>query len=321
MKRYISILFIIVFLVSCGGGKDSDEKNATGSVSGSVTDNDTGAVLSGVKVKLEKLEVDTDGDGLYEMKNIEVGENIISASKFGYVDYSNKIGVTEGENISHDIVLLPSAVQMPNEGLVAYYPFKGDAKDKSANSNHGLVFGATLIQDRFGAENNAYDFDGIDDYIELKNSDSLDTKNAISIFAWIKSQGSAGPILNYCTNCWGVHLWETAGISGNELFVRFTDRNLSVTTALRVDDVLVDGEWAFVGATYDSNTGVAKLWLNGNEIENINIGKFDLSTQYPVRIGMRDGDSRVFSGGIDDIYIYNRAITDAEVLKLYHLQQ
>ena len=50
-------------------------------------------------------------------------------------------------------------------GLVAWYPFDGNASDMSRNGNHGTVNGATLGTDRFGEENKAYSFDGVDDYV------------------------------------------------------------------------------------------------------------------------------------------------------------
>jgi hypothetical protein len=50
-----------------------------------------------------------------------------------------------------------------SNGLVAHYPFNGNANDESGNGNHGTVHGAKLTQDRFGNPNSAYYFDGIDD--------------------------------------------------------------------------------------------------------------------------------------------------------------
>ena len=55
------------------------------------------------------------------------------------------------------------------EGLVAYYPFNGDANDKSGNGNDGTVFGAITTADRFGNENAAYEFDGTNDYIQVES--------------------------------------------------------------------------------------------------------------------------------------------------------
>jgi len=54
--------------------------------------------------------------------------------------------------------------QIPTAGLVAHYPFNGNANDESGNANHGTVYDATLVPDRFGNANSAYSFDGVDDY-------------------------------------------------------------------------------------------------------------------------------------------------------------
>lgn len=58
-------------------------------------------------------------------------------------------------------------VDIPSTGLIAYYPFNGNVSDESSNGNNGTNFGARLTTDRFGNDNAAYEFDGIDDYIEI----------------------------------------------------------------------------------------------------------------------------------------------------------
>ena len=57
-----------------------------------------------------------------------------------------------------------------NDGLVAYYPFNGDANDESGNGNDGTVNGATLTLDRNGVADSAFDFDG-DDFIKALDSE------------------------------------------------------------------------------------------------------------------------------------------------------
>ena len=54
-----------------------------------------------------------------------------------------------------------------NDGLVAYYPFKGNANDESGNGNYGTVYGATLTTDSLGNADSAYNFDGDYDYIAI----------------------------------------------------------------------------------------------------------------------------------------------------------
>ena len=74
--------------------------------------------------------------------------------------------------------------QSPFNGLVAYYPFNGNANDESGNGNDGIVHGAALISDRFDNPNSAFNFDGINDYIELPLS-LLDGEEG-TIICWIQ---------------------------------------------------------------------------------------------------------------------------------------
>ena len=72
-------------------------------------------------------------------------------------------------------------------GLVGWYPFDGNASDMSGNGNHGTVNGATLSTDRHGQTNKAYQFDGVDDFIDLNNPSILGTTNNFSILAWVNN--------------------------------------------------------------------------------------------------------------------------------------
>ena len=99
----------------------------------------------------------------------------------------------EGEGGSTTKLLERSPVISKNtcevvcNGLVAYYPFNGDAKDKSGNGHNAKVFGATLTKDRKGNPKSAYRFDGIDDYIETGGlNQSLINKNGLSYMAIVK---------------------------------------------------------------------------------------------------------------------------------------
>ena len=70
-------------------------------------------------------------------------------------------------------------------GLVAYYPFDGNASDMSVNGNHGEVNGASLGSDRHGVEGTAYSFDGLDDYVSALDN-NYSTPN-YSISFWLKA--------------------------------------------------------------------------------------------------------------------------------------
>ncbi|MDH4071147.1 MAG: hypothetical protein OEV30_12075, partial [Ignavibacteria bacterium] len=84
------------------------------------------------------------------------------------------------------ILSFSSDAQVPTDGLVAYFPFNGNAHDESGNGNDGAVHGAQLAQDRFGNQNSAYRFDGINDYILFGNNPSTLLLGDMSISVWIQ---------------------------------------------------------------------------------------------------------------------------------------
>ena len=64
-----------------------------------------------------------------------------------------------------------------SNGLVAYYPFNGNANDESGNVANGSVTGATLTTDRFGVSNRAYLFGRTTAYITVPRDGSFFTKD------------------------------------------------------------------------------------------------------------------------------------------------
>jgi hypothetical protein len=96
---------------------------------------------------------------------------------------------TSGKYLSLLILLLAAQLGAQDPNLIAYYPFSGDAGDSSGNGNHGTVDGATLTSDRFGNPNQAFLFDGVNDYI----SATLDATEEFSVACWTKSNTTDYP--------------------------------------------------------------------------------------------------------------------------------
>ena len=93
-----------------------------------------------------------------------------------------------------------SAISDLSSGLVAQYPFDGNASDMSGNGNHGTVYGATLIPDLHGYPDQAYDFDGSDDYINLGNQ--IPIAESFTIL-WVNNRAAWGtkkPIIDKWTD-------------------------------------------------------------------------------------------------------------------------
>ena len=124
--------------------------------------------------RFEKLTLVVENEG-YDTYNHEF--ELDSLKKY---DGTNELGPLE--------ITLDSSVDL-SAGLITFYPFNGNANDESGNGNHGAVNGATLTNDRLSNSNSAYYFDGINDYIDLGNSDlfSLGLYDNFSISVWIQN--------------------------------------------------------------------------------------------------------------------------------------
>ena len=87
---------------------------------------------------------------------------------------------------------------VPQNGLVGWWPFNGNANDESGNGNDGTVNGPTLTTDRFGNANSAYDFDGVDDYIRIPDAPEFDFGiNDFTISVWVNKPDTT----HTCPSC------------------------------------------------------------------------------------------------------------------------
>ena len=166
--------------------------------SGSINISENGAVISiganpatqGVSVDVYRSP-DSDGDGLKD--SVETGTGtFVSASNTGTNPNSpdsDGDGVPDGLEVSSGTD--PNDAQSFdsfNQGLVAYYPFNGNANDESENGNHGANNGAVLSTDRFGSPAKSYNFDGSTSYIEIDHSQTLAPLDDMTISVWVKTE-------------------------------------------------------------------------------------------------------------------------------------
>ncbi|MGN6213146.1 LamG-like jellyroll fold domain-containing protein [Parafilimonas sp.] len=107
---------------------------------------------------------------------------------------------------------------------MAYYPFNGNANDASGNDNNPVFNNTTLVTDYYGNANSACQFNGIDTYIKIANSNTLNMGNTISVCAWIKPTGF------YYGTC-----------HGNSVLVKGDDDFITGNYMLRFDDGMFTG--------------------------------------------------------------------------------
>jgi prepilin-type N-terminal cleavage/methylation domain-containing protein len=228
-----------------------------------------------------------------------------------------------------------------NKGLVAYYPFNGNAKDESGNGHHGTVNGATLTTDRNGKASKAYSFDGKDDFIRVKHRNSLSLgrgkgKN-FTISVWYQLGDSSldrillekathhgtpyadyllaqDTLLPWAGNDPGL-FWATGSSD-------FEDSQLSYA-------VDANQNWNHVVVTYSSDAGAKgekKIYLNCCLVKSGKAGPKTASNNRPLLIGAGTNhygadECNFWDGEIDDIRIYNRALSLEEVKGLHNLEK
>ena len=219
------------------------------------------------------------------------------------------------ESIPTDLVCGKTAI-----GLVAFYPFNGNANDESGNGNNGVVNGATLTTDRLGKADSAYSFDGVNDYIQLPST-SLLHPNQFSLSAWVYlkeyvSNGDGNIGANVFSN------YICCQTSTAFIFYISQDGRASIRSLddLKSNTIIPLNTWSHIVATHNGN--ILKVYLNGTIDGNKPSLLSSTSSSGASRIGKGSwydqNGFEMFSGIIDDIRIYNRALTDTEVLALYN---
>ena len=212
---------------------------------------------------------------------------------------------------------------VPTNGLVGWWGFNGNANDESGNGNNGTVNGATLTTDRFSNANSAYDF-VVNNVIDfgLSNDFSVTSAETKTITLWFQSATGKYPFLNKYENSVG---------SNSNFFIggdapAFSMSDGIIVTANGSNSLfwpVLPGNWFHVVAIYDGPNGIVDLFINGQYVTTAPLNYNNVSSSNPLiiqgtkmNIDYEDSD-----GKIDDIGIWNRALTQCEISELYHAQQ
>ena len=208
-------------------------------------------------------------------------------------------------------------MSIPQNGLLAYYALNGNANDSSGNANHGTLAGGantpTSTTDRYGNVNSAYSFDG-GDHISLPNM--LPNFENGTFAAWIKintpNAGSPGTIISKPRG---------SGLSGLNLRVHQDPDNAQLelhngaASSSTGTANLEDGKWHHLVGTVDGSR--TRIYVDGVLVDNDAFVAAGSSSTQPLAIGRDSGPGgRTFNGLIDEVRIYNRALSNVEVATL-----
>lgn len=220
---------------------------------------------------------------------------------------SSKTSITK----SHDI----------KSNLVAYYSFSGNANDVSGSGNNGIVYGATLTTDRTGAKNRAYSFNGISNYMDVTNKFFDNGWENMTVSLWFNATND--PIVG------GGHTFlNTVPHNGLDIGVNFNgDNSIYVFKGSNPDnsgwDILSYNNFNTIPATdkwYHMTIVKAgyeyRYYLNGVHNKTVSTPYLPVSYNCSIKIGSYAMYGDYFKGKLDEIRIYNRALTNDQIAYL-----
>ena len=208
----------------------------------------------------------------------------------------------------------PAMAGTPTAGLVAYYPFNGDANDASGNGYNGTPSGGvTFTADRFGNPNSAVSFDGITGSITTPQLDFAGNRT-VSVSLWVKANAQVqSPASYYLASdntafsvFHSVYPFPAPGLNQ----IGFAIASTTTSSAGGYIDV---GNWYHFVGTYDGAT--IRAYINGSSIQETALTGPMNDPNNPLIFG--NLSSSYWSGSLDDVRIYNRVLTDTEVAQLY----
>lgn len=229
------------------------------------------------------------------------------------------------------IAQVPSYV--PTNGLTAYFPFSGNANDLSGNGYNGTVNGATLTTDRFGNSNSAYNFTGTTNYITLTNSQNI-TNGSFSVSAWCTIANLTpsyfdatligqfnGQIAN--DRKWLFGYRSVSNQRGISYYLFNNSGNSPTTNFATLNWNPTQSAWYHIVWVFNAGNSI-KTYVNGvlhsdvsSTLTNINGSSSSILTKIGNAIDIDVVQNLPWNGKIDDLGIWNRVLSEAEITSLY----
>ena len=227
--------------------------------------------------------------------------------------------------------LLANKSPVPTNGLLGWWPFNGNANDESGNGNNGLAVGPTLTTNRTGESNSAYLFDGTNDYINISPALSeLNSLSEITISTWIYKDGAGlGTYFSHWIDngqpTTPIGITQSVNSSDKFTVAMIGGQQTSSQSSISLNN------WNNITLVFNGSSQAGsrlKLYVNGVFVENMP------DTNIPLRSGtvanrtyiganaafpdsINNAIYQYFKGKIDDMGIWNRALTAEEITKIY----
>jgi len=198
---------------------------------------------------------------------------------------------------------------------VVYYTFDDlgqVVKDASGNGNDGTIKNNVKLNDN-GKLGKCFEFDGVNSYVELKRV----VQDNFTLMAWIKTSkpGLAGTQAYQGSGI----IWSDVAGAANDFVFALLEKKLSFfcgnpDTSVNSDNDVVTGDWVHVAAVRDLKAGEISVYINGKKDKSIAHGnKGSLNALPTIAIGGNVLDNRYYTGLMDEVKIFDAALTEQEI--------
>jgi Concanavalin A-like lectin/glucanases superfamily/Domain of unknown function (DUF5018) len=320
MKKYLHITTLFCLLMALVSAcKPADEPAAAKSAEKIITGFSfaspaLAATISGNSITAT-LPVGTSASNLVPTIALSAKATVSPASGVAQ-DFSKAVTYTvtaeDGSTQTYTVTLTRT---FPTNGLVAYYPFNGNAKDGSGNGRDGTVNGATFATDRKGG-NTAVLFNGSSNITFSSVPTTVTDNYSMSLWVSISSLSQLATFISNGTSDNsrkdGYGLGMGVGSASSTVSIRLGGG--SGSSALGLDPFSSTDVNKWVHLVILRANGVYKFYWNGS-VKTSGTINYTPATPTKFTIGSL-GSQDFFRGSLDDIRIYNRVLTDSEILAL-----
>jgi len=298
-----------------------------------ITPNNKSILTTPVNFKWECI--DPDGDILYydfyigikidslsiHSENLTTNEIIINELVFDNTYYWRIVAKDKWGAQSKSEIRSFKYINFINDSkLLMFLPFDGDIRDLSKYNQNTENYFVSFVNDRFGNSNSAAYFDGNLSNIQISSPNEMDFNKPFTISLWAKPDVGYGSLYDSEVDLIGRYGAASSNTSSFALSIKDSYLKTEIyqhgqgRSVLITDKIIPINLWSHIALV--NNSGILKLYLNGELVGSSNTGNPDKSN-LPLLIGKRITQNRIFKGAMDDIKIYNYACTDSEVKSLF----
>jgi hypothetical protein len=205
-------------------------------------------------------------------------------------------------------VLAALAACSAQAGLIGFYQFDGNFNDSSGNGNDAIM--ANQVSFGTGFNGQAGVFNGSFSYVEIPININPSAMTLLTMGAWVLPD-NVNPIRAIISHDNGgfdrnLNIDNRGGCATTGCYSAFTGAGVLSGTAATANPA----NWVFVAATYNSQTGLIKLFVDGNSVGTTSTLGSGFTTTF---IGRNPGFVEFFSGKIDNVFFFNQILTDTQI--------